>query len=238
MKSRFNTTQWTLVRAAGGDHSGNARTALASLCETYWYPLYAYVRRQGHAADEAQDLTQAFFMRLLEKHSVRAARPERGRFRSFLLTSMKHFLLNQAQHRRTLKRGGGHTPLSLDLETAEGRYVREPPDTRTPELIFDRRWALTLLDRVLGRLRREWIEAGKGAAFDRLKVCLTGDAPKGGYCELGRELGLSEGAVKVAAHRLRRRYQRLLREAIAETVLTDDAIDEEIRYLFRALSAR
>ena len=236
-RSRFETTQWSVVLAAGGEKSSAARTALATLCETYWYPLYSYVRRQGHNADDAKDLTQAFFVQFLEKQAVQEVRRERGRFRSFLLASLRNFLLNDAEHRRTLRRGGGQIALSLDFETAEGRYLQEPQDPRTPERIFDRRWALTVLDRVLRRLRREWLDAGKGVEFDRLKACLAGESPAGGYRELGQALGLTEGAVKVAVHRLRRQYHRRLREEIGKTVLTDDAVDEEIQYLFSALKA-
>jgi RNA polymerase sigma factor (sigma-70 family) len=237
-RPRFETTRWSLVLTAGGNTSTESRAALATLCEIYWYPLYAYLRRCGYAEEEAQDLTQAFFARLLEKHSIQSARQERGRFRSFLLAAMKHFLLNEAQHRRALKRGGGQTLQSLDAETAEGKYLRQLADTRTPEAIFDRTWACALLDRVLARLRREWADAGKHHEFDRLTPRLTGDSRQTGYRDLGCELGLSEGAVKVAVHRLRRRYQQLLREEVAETVVAPDAIDEEIRYLFRAVSER
>ena len=233
--ARFETTEWSVVLAAGGEQSSAVRAALATLCETYWYPLYAYVRRQGHTADDARDLTQAFFARFLEKQAVLDVRRERGRFRSFLLASIRNFLLNEAVHRRTLKHGGGQVVLSLDFETAEGRYLREPQDARTPERVFDRRWALTVLDRVLRRLRREWLDTGKGLEFDRLKDCLSGESPVGGYRELGQTLGLTEGAVKVAVHRLRRQYRRLLREEIARTVATDQAVDEEIRYLSRVL---
>jgi RNA polymerase sigma-70 factor (ECF subfamily) len=236
--ARFETTRWSLVLAAGGGESSQARQALAALCETYWYPLYAYVRRQNYNADDAQDLTQAFFARLIEKQDVQDARRARGRFRSFLLAAMKHFLLNEAQHRRALKRGGGQTPLSIEGDTAEGRYRREPPDTSTPEVVFDRRWALTVLDRALGRLRREAVEAGKTAEFDALKACLTGDIPHGSYRMIGETLGLSEGAVKVAVHRLRRRFQRALRAEISETVLTDADVEKELQYLFRALTGR
>ena len=237
-RTRFETTRWSLVLAAGGDASTEARVALATLCEAYWYPLYAYVRRQGYEAEDAQDLTQAFFARLLEKHHVHDARRERGRFRSFLLAAMKHFLLNEVQHRRALKRGGGQALRSLDAETAEGRYRRELTDTCTPEVLFDRGWACAVLDRVLARLRGEWAEAGKTVEFDHLKPCLTGESRERGYRELGRALGLSEGAVKVTVHRLRRRYRYLLREEIAETVLTEAGVEEEIQHLFRSLSAR
>jgi RNA polymerase sigma factor (sigma-70 family) len=234
-RSRFDTTEWSVVLAAGDENSSAARTALATLCETYWCPLYAYVRRQGRSADDARDLTQAFFAQFLEKQAVHEVRRERGRFRSFLLASLRNFLLNDAEHQRTLKRGGGQVALSLDFQTAERRYLQEPHDPRTPERIFDRRWGLTVLDRVLRQLRREWLNAGKAVEFDRLKACLAGESPAGGYRELGQALGLTEGAVKVTVHRLRRQYQRRLREEIRRTVLTDDAVDEEIRYLLSAL---
>ena len=222
--------------AAGGNASAEAGAALGSLCEAYWYPLYAYVRRQGYEAEDAKDLTQAFFAQLIEKDYIHDARRERGRFRSFLLAALKHFLLNQLQHRRALKRGGGRTLHPLDLVDVERRYSRELVDSSTPEVLFDRNWACAVLDRVLARLRAEWTEAGRVDAFDRLKPCLTGDSQEHGYREVGRELGMSEGAVKVAVHRLRRRYRDLVHEEIAETVLTDAAVEEEIRYLFRTLS--
>jgi RNA polymerase sigma-70 factor (ECF subfamily) len=208
------------------------------LCEAYWYPLYAFVRRQGYGLDDAQDLTQAFFARLLEKQDLQDARRDHGKFRSFLLASMKHFLLNDRDYHRALKRGGGIALLPLEFDGAEGRYALEPEDGHTPETIFDRRWALTVLDRVLARLRREAAAAGKGREFDRLKTCLTGEPADVGYRELGEAIGMTEGAVKVAAHRLRRRYRRFLREEIANTVLTDAAVEDEIRYLFRTLSAQ
>jgi RNA polymerase sigma-70 factor (ECF subfamily) len=172
----------------------------------------------------------------LEKHSFQRARPELGRFRSFLLAAMKHFLLNDVQHRRALKRGGGQALQSLDAETAEGKYLRELADEKTPEAIFDRAWACAVLDRVLARLRSEWRSRGKAGEFDRLKACLSGDSRETSYRELGGELGLSEGAVKVTVHRLRRRFQQVLREEVAETVVAQDAIDEEIRQLFWAVS--
>jgi RNA polymerase sigma factor (sigma-70 family) len=238
VRRRFETTRWSVVLAAGGAASPEARAALATLCEIYWYPLYAYVRRQGYPAEEAEDLTQAFFARLLEKQSIDTARRERGRFRSFLLASMRHFLLNDVQHRRALKRGGDRALVPLDGDPAEVRYLRELTETKTPDSIFDRAWACALLDRVLARLRGEWTQAGKGPEFERLKSCLTGESREGGYRELGHELGVREGAVKVAAHRLRRRYRQLLREEVAETVQTPDEIDEEIRQLFRAVLRR
>lgn len=222
--------------AVRGDASTEARVALATLCEAYWYPLYAYVRRQGFTVEAAQDLTQAFFARLLEKHYVHDARRERGRFRSFLLAALKHFLLNEVQHRNRMKRGGGQALRSLDVEIAEGRYLLELTDSCTPEVLFDRGWACAVLDRVLARLRAEWMKDGRTLEFDRLEPCLTRKSREGGYLQLGLELGMSEGAVKVTVHRLRRRYRHLLREEIAETVLTEEGIEEEIQHLFRVLS--
>jgi RNA polymerase sigma factor (sigma-70 family) len=234
-RSRFDTTHWSVVLSAGGERSSLADSALTTLCETYWYPLYAYVRRQGYDADEAKDLTQAFFLRFLENKDVRTVRRERGRFRSWLLASIRHFLLNQSKHQRTLKRGGGQVALSLDFERAEGQFRHEPHDLATPDRMFDRRWALTLLNHILRQLQREWEDAGKGGTFQTLKACLTGDTPHGGYAELGQGLGVTEGAVKVAVHRLRRQFRRLLQEEIAKTVLTDAEVDEEMQHLFRAL---
>jgi RNA polymerase sigma factor (sigma-70 family) len=231
----FETTRWSQVIAAGDSATPDSREALARLCEVYWYPLYAYVRRWGHDADEAQDLTQAFFSRLLEKHYLRDADPTRGRFRSFLLASLKHFLSNERDRENAVKRGGRATVLPLEFENAEGRYSREPPDNETPEIVYERRWALTLLTRTLGRLRAEFDRAGKAALFSRLEGHLTGDQDTGPYVEIAAEFGMSEGAVKVAVHRLRRRFGVLLREEIVETVATPSDVDDEIRHLFRAL---
>jgi RNA polymerase sigma-70 factor (ECF subfamily) len=230
----FDSTRWSIVLAAARDPSERARAALSDLCETYWYPVYAYVRRRGHAPDEAEDLTQAFFAKLLEKRYVRDADPERGRFRSFLLAAVKHFLSNERDRVEALKRGGGRPLVSLDLETAEGRYRVEPSHDVTPERVYERRWALTLLDRTLARLRAEYERAGQAPRFERLKGYLTGEA-SGGYAEAMAALGLSEGAVKVAVHRLRRRYRELLRAEIAETVEDASAVEGELRALFAAL---
>jgi RNA polymerase sigma-70 factor (ECF subfamily) len=232
----FPTTHWSVVRAAGQASSPEARAALAALCAAYWYPLYAFIRRQGVNADDAQDLTQEFFARLLERRDVEKARADRGRFRSFLLASARHFLLNHIASERALKRGGGHTTLSLDFADAEQRYRLAPMNLTTPETVFDRQWALTVLDRALGRIRHEFVEAGRRDAFEMLKDCLTGDGPPGGYQAVGRALGLSEGAVKVTVHRLRKRYRRVLREEIASTVCTEAEIDAETDYLVRVLS--
>ena len=222
--------------AAGGGDVPAARAAVATLCETYWYPLYAYVRRRGGAsADDARDLTQAFLVSLLERRDFEQLSPDRGRFRSFLLASLKHFLANDAARRHTLKRGSGMTPLSLELDRAEGRYSTEPAEPATPESIYERRWALTLIERVLAGLRAEWADHGRAVEFDELKEGLLGGGPAGGYAAAAARLGASEGALKVAAHRLRRKFQARLRQEIAETVADPAEIDDEIRYLIRAL---
>jgi RNA polymerase sigma factor (sigma-70 family) len=228
---RFATTRWSLVAAAKGPA---ARQALAELCGLYWYPVYAFVRRRGHPADDAGDLTQEFFARLIEKGGIAGADPAKGRFRSYLLGACRHFLANEHDRAAAQKRGGGRAVGSLDLADAERRYAAEPADGRTPEQVFERRWALTLLDGVLAGLRAEYGTAGQGVLFDRLKSSLAGDA--GPYAELAADLGLTEGAVKVAAHRLRRRYRDRLRTAIAETVATPEEVDAEIRDLFAALA--
>jgi RNA polymerase sigma factor (sigma-70 family) len=232
---QFATTRWSQVIAAGQAPTVDSREALARLCELYWYPLYAYVRRWGYDADQAQDLTQEFFARLLEKHYLRAADPARGRFRSFLLASLKHFLSNERDRAGAVKRGGRATVVPLELENAEGRYCREPADSETPETIYERRWALTLLERTLARLRHELEAAGKQALFARLEGHLTGDQETLPYADLCAELGMSEGAIKVAVHRLRRRFGALLREEISETVSDSAEVDDEIRQLFQAL---
>jgi RNA polymerase sigma factor (sigma-70 family) len=237
MPRQFATTRWSVVLAAGETASPGSTEALARLCETYWYPLYAFTRRWGHTADEAQDLTQEFFARLLEKHYLGDVRPERGRFRSFLLASLKHFLLNERDRALAQKRGGGHAPISLEVDTAEGRYRLEPPDTATPETIYERRWALTLLDRVIDRLRGEYARSDRGPLFERLRGFLTGQSATPKYTEVGAALNMTEGAVKVAVHRLRRRFGELLRDEIADTVAEPDDIEDEIRYLFKVLGA-
>jgi RNA polymerase sigma-70 factor (ECF subfamily) len=234
---QFATTRWSLVLAAGQRRSPQSSAALATLCENYWYPLYAYVRRRGHEADEAQDFTQAFFARLLEKNDLAAADPGRGRFRSFLLASLKHFLANEWDRARAEKRGGGRSVLSIDFGTAEERYRAEPSHDLTPEKIFERRWAFVLLENVLARLHDESAQAGKADSFDRLKGFLTGEQTQVTYGQLAAELNMSEGAVKVAVHRLRRRYRELLRAEIEETVADPQVIDQEIRDLFSALGS-
>jgi RNA polymerase sigma-70 factor (ECF subfamily) len=232
----FATTRWSLVLAARGRPSPEARAALADLCHVYWYPLYAFVRRQGHTPDEAQDLTQEFFVRLLDRDFFAPVDRAKGRFRSFLLAACKHFLANEHDRARAQKRGGGRAVLSLDFGDAEGRYRLEPADALTPERAFERQWALTLLDQVLARLKAEFIEAGKGPLFERLKGFLAGDRSVGPYERVAAELDMTEGALKVAVHRLRRRYRELLQEEIGRTVSDPNEARDEIADLFAALS--
>jgi RNA polymerase sigma-70 factor (ECF subfamily) len=229
----FATTHWSLVLAARGQTPA-AREALAELCRVYWFPLYAYIRRQGHAAHEAEDLTQELFAQLLQRDDLAGLDPSRGRFRAFLLASCRHFLANQADKAQALKRGGGRTSLPLDLADADRRYAAEPGHEQTPERLFERRWALALLDQVLGRLRGHYETAGQAALFEHLKGALTGETD-GPYAEVAVALGMTEGAVKVAAHRLRQRYRDFLREEIARTVADEAEVDDEVRTLFRAL---
>lgn len=234
--SQFPTTRWTLVIAAGDPRRKEARSALVSLCENYWYPLYAYLRRRGFPADQAQDLTQEFFMRVLEGRYLDRADPEKGRFRSFLLVSMKFFVADEADRQRALKRGGGAVE-PLELPSGEERYQREPAHDETPERIFERHWALSVLDRVVEKLRDEFVQHGHPEHFERLKVFLLGqsDAP---YSALAREMNASEGALKVAIHRLRKRYRDLFRQEIADTVADPADVESELRYLAAALSRK
>ena len=224
--------------AAGKPDAASAKTALATLCETYWYPVYAFVRRRGYSAHDAQDCTQEFFAALLEKDYVRTADRERGRFRTFLLTAVSRFLSKQKDSARARKRGGGRKILSIDVEDGEGRYQLEPVDRWTPELMYERSWALALLERVLLRLGQRYAEQGKSALFDRLKPFLTGAETTEMNADLTAELDLTEGALKVAVHRLRRRYRELLKEEIADTVASPDDVPNELEYLLAALRGR
>jgi RNA polymerase sigma factor (sigma-70 family) len=232
----FATTHWSVVLAAGKDQSPQAQEALSRLCETYWYPLYAFVRRQGRNPHDAQDLTQEFFARLLRSHFFVAADPKRGRFRSFLLASLKHFLMHEWEKDRAQKRGGGRSLVRFDAQAGETRYGVEPVEPLTAEAIFERRWALTLLDRVLERLGADYAVSGRAALFDALKPALTGEKALAGYADLAARLGMSEGALKVAVHRLRQRYGELLREEIAHTVASPGEVEGELRHLLSALS--
>ena len=234
--SDFPTTRWTLVIAAADRQHKEARSALVSLCEGYWYPLYAYVRRRGYPADQAQDLTQEFFVRMLEGRYLDRADPEKGRFRSFLLTSLKFFVADEEDRRRACKRGGGAVA-QLQFSSGEERYQREPTDDETPERIFERRWALAMLERVVEKLRGEFVQHGRPEHFERLKVFLLGhsDAP---YAALAREIGASEGALKVAIHRLRKRYRELFRQEIADTIADPAEVESELRFLAAVLTRR
>ena len=231
----FATTHWSLVAAAGRSSSPESAKALAALCETYWYPLYAYVRRGGHSAHEAQDLTQEFFARLLARRNLRAADRQRGKFRTFLLTSLKNFLANEWRKEQAQKRGGGRASVALDFSAGETRYSLEPAHELTPERIFERRWALTLLDQAITKLRDEYAAKGNAELFEALKGSLGGEAAAAGYAELADRLDMTEGALKTAAHRLRRRCRELLRAEIAQTVAKDADIDDELRELFSAV---
>jgi len=234
--SRFPTTRWTLVVAAGDPHRKDARSALVSLCENYWYPLYAYLRRRGHPADQAQDLTQEFFTRVLQGRYLDRADPEKGRFRSFLLTSLKFFVADEKDRQRAQKRGGGAL-VPLELSSGEDRYQREPAHDETPERIFERRWALAMLDRVVERLRNEFVHHGRPEHFERLKMFLLGQA-EAPYAALAGEMNTTEGALKVAIHRLRKRYRELFREEIADTVADPAEVEPELRFLAAVLSKK
>ena len=227
----FATTHWSVVLAAGHPDSPQATLAIETLCRTYWYPLYAFVRRQGHEVHDAEDLTQEFFARFLAKDYFRLADPARGRFRNFLLACLKHFLSEQWRQAGRSKRGGGQAVVSWETHAAEERYRSEPADLLTPERIYDRRWALTLLEQALTRLGAEQAAAGKSEVFAQLKDYLWGEGSGAGYAEVATRLGLSEGALKVTVHRLRQRYREVLREEVAHTVGTREEIDEELRYL-------
>jgi DNA-directed RNA polymerase specialized sigma24 family protein len=233
----FATTRWSLVLEAGAELTPRGRAALATLCELYWYPLYSYLRRRGKTAEDAQDLTQGFFARLLEKQTLQVADRARGRFRSFLLASLDHYVSNERDHAQAQKRGGSTPPISLDLAMAEDCYIREPADPWTPEKIFDRNWALALLGRVLSRLRRELHDDGKGPLFDALQGYLSGDEAPASYQQVGKSLNMTDGALRVVVHRLRRRYRTLLYDEIAQTVGTPEEIDLELHYLIDAIKA-
>jgi len=229
----FPTTLWTVVLHASRDEPAQAQAALTHLCKAYWYPLYSFVRRRGYSPHDAEDLTQAFLAHLLEKRGLERVDPEQGRFRTFLLASLKNFLTNDWDRVHALKRGGGQTILSLDEESAESRYRLEPKHDMTPERHFERQWAMTLLDQVLDALRGEYQTEGKGDLFAELKAVIIGQPVA--YAEMANRLGRSEGAIKVAVHRLRHRYCELMRARIAETVGEDD-VEDELRHLVAVLS--
>jgi DNA-directed RNA polymerase specialized sigma24 family protein len=231
----FPTTRWSQVILAGNPDTNLARQSLADLCNAYWFPLYAYIRRRGHDPEKAKDLTQDFFAHMLEKGLLAEVDPTRGRFRAFLRTVCTHFLANRRDHDRAKMRGGGRAFVSIDPEDAEGRYALEVSDGLTPERIFDRSWAVTLLGRVLDQLGREYDEAGKAETFAALRGLLAGEPDAPSYDAIARSLGMTVGATRVVAHRLRRRYGELLRREIASTLAEPDNVDDEIRDLFAAL---
>ena len=234
----FSTTHWSVVLAAGQELTPAAQEAAERLCSTYWYPLYAYVRRLGYDVEDAEDLTQGFFARLLEKKYLAQVDRQRGRFRSFLLACFRHFLADQQDCARAVKRGGRYTFIPLETESAEDHYRQEPLDEMNAEKIFERRWALTLLECAEARLRQEYVAAGKSRLYERLKILRIGAEPTSPltYAELGRLLSMTESAVRCAAARLRRRFRELVREEVAHTVTLSSEIDEEIRYLIAVIS--
>jgi RNA polymerase sigma-70 factor (ECF subfamily) len=235
----FQSTHWSLVLAANQDDSPQAHEALSRLCRAYWYPLYAFIRRRGHDVEPAKDLTQEFFSRLLAKQYLRVADRERGRFRTFLLTCVEHFLSNEHKKEQALKRGGDFTFIPLEDDSAEARYRAEPADEMSPDKLLDRRWALTVLDLSLQQLKQEYAEAGKAAQFDALHGNLSGadEAPRS-FAEIGAQLGLSEDAARQAAHRMRTRFGDLLRQCVAQTVASPQDLEAEMKHLRAVLSGQ
>jgi DNA-directed RNA polymerase specialized sigma24 family protein len=235
-KAAFVTTHWSVVLAASHNDDRMTEAALARLCETYWYPLYAYVRRRGYSVEDAQDLTQEFFAHVLERHWLAEADQFKGRFRTFLLTAMERFLANEWDKARALKRGGGLKHIPIQLDSAETRYGVEPADSHTPEQAFEHRWAVALLQEVVKQLGAELRARGQGELFNALKGCLLGDGSAQPYGQSAAKLGMEEGAVKVAVHRLRQRYRELLRAEIGNTVASAAEVEAEMHHLFNVLT--
>lgn len=233
----FATTHWSVVLAAGHQESSQAAEALDKLCRSYWYPLYACVRREGFGPEDSQDLTQEFFARLLARDYVARADPHRGKFRSFLLTGLKHFLSDERDKARRLKRGGGAQVISFDAQVAEDRYHLEPVDHLTPERVFERNWATTLLERVAARLRDEYVASGRAELHEQLTEFRLDAPEQRPYAEVAARVGVSESAVKSAIHRLRQRHHQLVREEITQTLADPAAADEEIRYLLGVMAS-
>ncbi|MEM7013149.1 MAG: sigma-70 family RNA polymerase sigma factor [Verrucomicrobiota bacterium] len=231
---RFTTTKWTDIFPDQPDDSVVRHDALTRLCQTYWYPLYAFVRQRGHDPHEAQDLTQGFFASLLAKDFLKSVAAEKGKFRTFLLAALKNYLANEWDRKTAQKRGGGQQIISIDAEDAESRFKLEPVDTMSADKIYERRWAMTVLDRALAALRAE---QSRVELYDALKTTITGERSEESYAEIGARLNLTEGAVKVVAHRLRKRYRELIREEISDCVSSVHEIEEELLNLFAALSA-
>lgn len=235
---RFTTTRWSLVLQARDKQSAQSSEALADLCQAYWYPLYVFIRKRSRDAHEAQDLTQGFFARLLEKDFLLDVTPERGRFRAFLLAAIKHYAANEWERARAKKRGGDrqHYSQDFDWESGESRFLNEPTHDLTAERLFDREWALALLKRVLDRLRDEQVAEGKGDSFAVLQTFLTVDRNNADYSQTAKSLNSNEAAIRVTVHRLRKRYRHILRDEISQTVVNRSDLDDEIRHLFLALS--
>jgi RNA polymerase sigma-70 factor (ECF subfamily) len=231
----FSTTRWTVIRSARAKGEPGSAEALASLCEAYWYPLYVFVRRLGHGADEARDLTQGYFLRLLEKDYLEGVSPEAGKFRAFLLASLKHYLANVRRDAAAQKRGGGKPLLSLDIDAAENRYRNEPVDEDTPDRAYERRWALAVIDRARSRLKSEFEASDKLLQFRLLAGHLTGTGEARPYREIAEQLGTTEAAVKMSVSRMRRQYGRALREEIADTIDDPGEVDAEVRHLLSSL---
>jgi RNA polymerase sigma-70 factor (ECF subfamily) len=234
--AEFTTTHWSVVLAAGETQTPQSAQALEALCRAYWFPLYAYVRRQGYAPEDSRDLTQDFFARFLDKNYVTHALPERGKFRTFLLTSLKHFLVSEWRKTERQVRGGGPAFIPWDADAAEQCYAAEPPGELTAEKMYEKRCAIALMERVLARLRDEYHAADKDRLFEQLKSCVWGNQSAQPYAEMAAELGLTEGAVKTSVHRLRQRCRELLRAEVAHTVARPEDIDEELRHLIDVFS--
>ena len=234
-KPVFATTHWSVVLQAGESASSQGAVALEKLCRTYWYPLYAFIRRQGHAEADAQDLTQEFFARLLAGNTFRTVDARKGKFRTFLLAALGHFLANAREHAQAAKRGGGQTIISLDVITAEQLHRLEPASDLSPDKLFDQRWAMTLLEVAVGQLQEEMATTGKGRQFEALKPFLTNEPSDGEYAIIGRRIGSPGPSVAVTVHRLRQRYRELVRTAVAHTVSSPTEVEEEMRHLYAAL---
>ena len=228
----FVTTHWSVVLSARETGAPQSAAALETLCRTYWYPLYAFLRRQGRTPHDAQDLTQGFFARLLQKDYLQAAAREKGKFRTFLLTAFKRFVANEWDREHAQKRGGFTPVVSIDQELAESRFAAEPAHGEQPDVLFDRQWALTLLDETMRQLQSEYVASGRAKLFEYLQSCLAREESALPYTQLAARLNLTEGAVKMAIHRLRARYREILRAETAQTVSSPDEVEEELRHLF------
>ena len=236
--SAFHTTHWTVVLAAARTDGPQAHEALGKLCRTYWYPLYAYVRRRGYSEHDAEDLTQGFFAHVIERDSIQRVARDKGRFRSFLLAAFNYFIADERDRSEARKRGGKCEILSLNVRDAESRYVNEPAHEQSPEKIFEHRWAMTVLDQVLSQLAQEFTDAGKRELFERLQPFLVKGTVASTYADAAREFGLSEDALKKAVQRMRRRYHQLFREEIAKTVSGPEEVEDELRHLCAVLGAQ